>query len=761
MESRTGPSVTDGVTGENELAGVTTRAELGSMLTNLRARSGRSLRDLAASVSSSASTLSGWCRAENLPFPSQHGVFRHLLEELGVDDPEPWVEALIRVRDGATPRGREGPAPYRGLDSFTYEDADWFFGRDALTDRAVEVVRELLVDADRPRLVVVVGASGSGKSSLLHAGLRPRLERVGRTCRSFSPGPDPLRRLAAVLHPDPDRPDVHEVRDDARAWVGSLARPHELDQLVVMVDQLEELFTVCDDEHERRRTLAALETLADPSLSRCLVIVALRIDLYAELATSGYLAEPLQSSQVLVGPMDTEQLVDAIVEPARGIGCSVDDDLVSVVLRDFLPTGTIGGRHPAGALPMLSYALLETWRRSRRGRITVADYHAAGGIAGAIEQAAEAAYTALTPQQQTIARDILLRLVRLSDDDALATRRAASFDELDGLGTPEPGARAAASVSAPPGSSTTGARRTADVDAVIDRFVGARLLTAHASTIELAHEALLAAWPRLATWIEEDRDALRVRRTIAEAARLWLDSGRDPSTLARGARLEAMRPWSEANDRPLLLSHAELEFLTASAAAADDAEAATRRRTRRLRMLVAATTSLALLAGVLAVIASAARTDAIAARDDALSRQVALTSDRLRDTNPGLAAQLAVVGHAIARTSEARSTLLDAVLAPHPARYLGGPGTTMTAVVPIDGGDDVVDGGREFLLAFILVPGLDAAMDAGADRLREWFDVCLLDAGLLGHDAHLRAMHKISHRQSSSSSISPSLLAFM
>jgi hypothetical protein len=173
-----------------------------------------------------------------------------------------------------------------------------------------------------------------------------------------------------VLHPDPDRPDVHEVRDDARAWVGSLARPHELDQLVVMVDQLEELFTVCDDEHERRRTLAALETLADPSLSRCLVIVTLRIDLYAELATSGYLAEPLQSSQVLVGPMDTDQLVDAIVEPARRVGCSVDDDLVSVVLRDFLPTGTLGGRHPAGALPMLSYALLETWRRSRRRSAT-------------------------------------------------------------------------------------------------------------------------------------------------------------------------------------------------------------------------------------------------------------------------------------------------------------------------------------------------------------------------------------------------------
>jgi WD40 repeat protein/transcriptional regulator with XRE-family HTH domain len=634
---------------------VMTRAELGVLLTDLRRRSAYSLRDLAAEIGSSPSTLSGWCRAENLPFAAQHEVFRDLLRVLGVADTEPWVDALIRVRDGGGTRADPSTPPYRGLESFGRGDADRFFGREELVQQTHARWCSLLHDDERPNLLALVGPSGSGKSSLLHAGLLPVLEGHGTTCWTMTPGVDPAGRLARLL-------------GDARRQGGDGG-----DQ-VVLIDQFEELFTTCRDHGEREAFLDLLDEVAASTGSVVRgVVIALRIDFYADLVGAGRLVRSLQHTQVLVGPMCRDELMRAIVGPAEQVGATVDDDLVALLLRDFVPSGALGARHDAGALPLLSHALLQTWRRSRRGHLTVGDYHAAGGIDGAIERSAELVYGELSPDEQALVRQLFLRLVHL-EGDTIATRRAATYDELAGLVPHDD----------PPrdrdGDEVAPRHGTGTVSSFLDRFVDARLLTAHGETVEITHEALLAAWPRLRSWIEEDREALRLHRRLAEAARSWADSDRDPSVLARGARLEELRAWLEAGSGRLVPNRLERDFLEASVRQAEAETEAARRRTRRLRVLVAITTVFGLIAGASAVAAVQARSDALLARDEALSRQVALTAARLAEVDPSVAAQLAVVGYRIAPTSEARSALLDAAATPRAARILGGAGSTALAM---------------------------------------------------------------------------------
>jgi WD40 repeat protein/transcriptional regulator with XRE-family HTH domain len=659
----------------DELASVATRADLGVLLTELRVASNRSLRELATAVGSSPSTLSGWLRAKSLPFPSQYGVFADLLAELGVADADPWIDAVTRVRNATSAsHTNDRPAPYRGLESYGVSDADRFFGRTQLVERAWRRLNALRDDPSRPQIVAVVGASGSGKSSILHAGLRPRIAEAGRPSVALTPGAHPIAALVAALTDhlgETSEGTATASATDPRILRTRLAPLEPGRGPVLVVDQLEELFTLCDDADERDRFLATLVDLAthEPTGPPAIpVLFGLRIDFYGQLVASGHLRRTLQDHQVLVGPMDPDQLTSAIVEPPRTVGWSVDDDLVTVLLRDFVPVRSIGERNDAGALPLLSHALLETWQHASQGRLTVADYHATGGIDGAIERSAERIVGELEPRELDLVRQMFLRLVNV-DQTAVVTRRAASFDELAGL---------AASIDdrqARPASSTSAA-----LDELVGRFIDARLLTAYASSVQITHEALLGAWPRLRRWVEEARESLAVHRMLAEATRLWDDSDRDPTTLASGARLVAMEAWAADGAPPLTLTAAEQQFLDASVARRTAVERAERRSTTRLRTLLAVTTVLTLIAASLAVVANASRQDAVAARDDALSRQVALQADRLRDTDPSLAAQLAVVAYDIAPTSDARSVLFDAVAFPRSVRSLGGAGSPALAV---------------------------------------------------------------------------------
>lgn len=481
---------------------------------------------------------------------------------------------------------------------------------------------------------------------------------------------------------------------------------------MLLLDQFETVFT--DDAIDADRVCGLLQRLLARRDGHIAVIVAVRADFYGHLAADGRLDALLEGGQVVVGPLSDEQLTRAIVEPARGAGGAVDDDLVEVLRNELAPRDTgAGGAHEVGSLPLLSHALRETWLRATGGVLTVAAYREAGGIRGAVEQSAEDVYGNLDTAERAAARQLLLRLVHL-DDGGLVARRTATLEELQA-----------------PASADADELAPADV---LDAFVAARLLTVHEHTVAISHEALLGAWPRLAAWVDEDRDLLRWRRRLGEAARAWEEAGRDRSLVARGAQLEQLLAVAHAAPGRVHVAPAEQAFLDASLAERDRREAARRRATRRLRVLAATTSALALVAAVSATTAMRARDVAETARDEALSRQLALTAQRVGENDPNLAAQLALVGHEVAQTVEARSALLDAAAAPESARYLSGAGPVATAI-SADGALTVVSDSVEGVVRLLVRDGtrrIEATTIASDDPEADVYALALSpDASLL------------------------------
>ncbi|MGO1056126.1 nSTAND1 domain-containing NTPase [Crossiella sp. CA198] len=526
--------------------------------------------------------------------------------------------AAAAAPDAHVPRGTDtasGRAPYRGLHSFRDADADLFFGREKLVAEIADRVRANPV-------TFVLGASGAGKSSVLAAGVLPGLRAEGRPAVVITPGREPVANLARALGP--------------REELGGAAAE------VLVVDQFEELYTLCEPLVREDFLRGLLGRAGGPRL-----VLSVRADFYPRCAEHPELAALLAGNQVLVGPMNAEELRAAVSRPAAVTGLSVERALLATVAQE--------AKGHSGLLPLLAHALFETWRRRRGTVLTLAGFEASGGINGAVVQTAEAAYGALAPARRRLAADLLLRLLAIEEGTAVTRRQVPRAELLD---------------------------LDPEAAAVLDRLAAARLVTVTEHSVEIVHEAMITAWPRLRGWIEDDRAALRLQRLITEAARTWADSGHDPSTLAGGARLELMRAHLRAAPR---LNTVERSFLESSVARARQAEIAASRAARRLRVLATAAVVGALVAGLLAAVAGGAREDALAARDTALSRQIALTADKLRATDPALAAQLAIAGYRIAPTTEARSALLSYPAAPIPARLLGGAGPTALAASAGDG----------------------------------------------------------------------------
>ena len=577
-------------------------------LTLARRRVGLSVRQVQAATGIVASTLGGYFAGRHSPPVESLDA---ILAACGIDGPEAlasWHAALVRVRrvPGRRP-ARPAEPPYRGLESFRAQDAPWFFGRAAL---AAAVVSALDARAGRGPLVVV-GASGAGKSSLLRAGVVATLAaRPGAPPVLLTPGDRPLAALDAA-------PD------------GAL----------LVVDQLEEVFGPAVGEPERAAFVRALCAPGRP------VVVALRADFYGRALAYPELARAAQNGQVVVGPMDDDELRAAVVEPARRADVRVDDGLVERVLADLHGPG--GGARSAGRLPLLSHALLATWRRGRGTRMTLADYRAAGGIAGGVAQSAEEAFGQLADDRQALARRIFLRLVHVAPDVADTRRRverAELVDEAD----------------------------AAAVAAVLDLFVARRLLTADEHTVTITHEVLLTAWPRLRDWIDADRAGLAARRRLGEAARAWRDADRDPDLLLRGGRLAAAQEATASGG----LSGAERAFLDSSVARDAAERRAERRRTSRLRRLVALLAVALLVAAGSAAYAVRQRSLVAAERDVAVSRQLADKSRDLRVKDPSISAQLAIAAYRVAPTAEARAELIAATGVATPARLPGPAGST-------------------------------------------------------------------------------------
>ncbi|MDP9188415.1 MAG: hypothetical protein M3O25_04115, partial [Actinomycetota bacterium] len=451
----------------------------------------------------------------------------------------------------------EGKCPFKGLASFEPVDAEYFFGRERL-------VGELVARLVGTGFLGIVGPSGSGKSSVVRAGLLPAL------AAGVLPGSEGWRRL--LLRPG-ERP-LDELR---RALVSGARDPlvEALDalpaneRLLLAVDQLEELFTACRSEAERAEFADTLARAAADPEGRAVVVVALRADFYGRFAAYPGLAELLGANNVLVGPMQASELRRVVELPAGRVGLRVEPELADALVDD------VEGE--PGALPLLSTALLELWQKRQDNVLALAAYRESGGVHGAVARLAEGTYARIPDGRKQLVRSIMLRLVGEGEGD-VPVRRRAPLAELD-------------------------LERNEDVADVLAALADSRLVTVGEGALEVAHEALLREWPRLREWIEEDAEGRRLRRHVTQAATEWEAAGRDQGELYRGARLAAALEWTA--DHVLDLNELERDFVTESREIAEQATKRARRTNRRLRTLltgVAVLLAVALAGGIFAVI---------------------------------------------------------------------------------------------------------------------------------------------------------------
>ncbi|WP_322750308.1 MULTISPECIES: caspase, EACC1-associated type, partial [unclassified Frankia] len=592
--------------------------------------------------------------------------------------------------DDRTPVGADDVCPYRGLASYGRRDARFFFGRDQLI---TEVVAQLADRLDHPRPLMVVGASGAGKTSLLRAGVLPALADGTRQTAPGSwqwpqlvlvPGTDPLGRLAAVLvgpaGQPPDRlraalaSDPAGIRRHLHAALAAAAPPGPHDQaegaaarrVLLVVDQFEELFTSEVTDTDRQTFIRAL-VAAGTSTSDgdgedglpppAIVVVGVRGDFYGRCADYPELLPALSGGQVVVGPMSREEFRQVIVGPAGRVGLALEDGLVETLLRDLgvpglgLPNGGDGapvGR-PAGTLPLLSYALLATWQQREGRLLTLAGYAATGGVDHAVARTAEQVYASLDKPSQATARTLLLRLVALGTEGGNDTRRCRSRAELVDDDGDDP------------------------ARAVLDAFAAdqVRLLTLDETSVEITHEALLHAWPTLRRWIDADRAGLLVTQRLLDDAHTWATHNRDPDLLYRGSRLDLAR---EHTRRPsAALPPVARAFLDASIHAA-------RRRAHRSRIFATVVVVLLLAALVAGSVAFVQWRRAVDQGHRTAAQGLVDLADTLQATGPRTSLKLDLAAAAISSQAGAADHLSAVLIDSYLRATLAGHTDSVTAV---------------------------------------------------------------------------------
>lgn len=548
----------------------------------------------------------------------------------------------------------DAPCPYRGLQVFDETHAGLFFGREADVARLLDSLRA-------HRFLAVIGPSGSGKSSLVRAGLIPAL-RQGKLqitpddgtalvaeaessdqwlIQQFEPGPHPLEALAEALLaccpralPRALRQLLEELAVDERSLhlltLEILARHPANSRLVLVIDQFEELFTLTDNETARQAFLDNLLYPLSLPTGRLTVILTMRADFYSQAALYPRLADYLADCQRLISPMTEPELTQAIIRPAQKVGLRFEAGLVDRLLHDTVAE--------PGALPLLQHSLLELWQRRQDGQLTLAAYQASGGVHGALAQRADSLLATLPPDQQAIMRRVMLRLTRLGEGTA-DTRRRAGLNEL--IYTPA---------------------EADDVRSVITRLADARLVTTTlnaetgAETVDVAHEALIRGWPTLQRWLTEDRESLRLHQQLTEAAAEWQRQQRDPSYLYRGARLSTLTEWAESHTAEM--NEPERDFWQAGLDAHRQASRAAEQRRRRT--MLALTVGL-LIMMALALLAFSQWRQVALEQQMTLSRRLAAEARTLYADQPDTALLLSAEALHVADTLEARSALLESL----------------------------------------------------------------------------------------------------
>ncbi|MFI6408717.1 helix-turn-helix domain-containing protein [Streptomyces sp. NPDC050548] len=590
--------------------------EFGVAMRRLRGERGVSLSQLAKVASYSKGYLSNIECGRKRP----HQALAECLDAALSADGE-----LSRLCGGSA--AQPGECPYRGLAAFGEQDARWFFGREDATDTLVSRVRRAAEAGGGT--VMLLGASGAGKSSLLRAGLLSRLGDADLpSAVVVTPTANPLGTLARALA-GPLGQSAAEVEE----LLGQGRFPARGKALLLVVDQWEEIFALCADEAERAAYVSAV--CAAP-----LAVLAVRADFYEQCLAHPPLARALERATVTLGAMSRGDLLRAVGRPAELARLQVEPELVKRVLEDLDPVGR--GWEPS-SLPLLSHALLTTWQHRSGRHLTVRGYEAGGGLRRAIAESAEAVYQGLSAVQRETARHLMLELVQVGEEGGDTRRRVPLV------------------------------RLSAGQRAVAEAFTASRLLTWGERAVELSHEAVLWAWPRLAGWIDADRAGLRLRQRITDGASTWQEAGRRDELLLQGAGLAVAGQW--AADHRGVLSEVEREFLKASQKAAE-------RGMRRLRRLLRA------LAGItaLAVIATVAAVAAVGRERESTHRaqvgEAAAAAKLLLPVDPARAAALAVTAHHYASSSAAAREAVASVSGfPVPRRLDAGTGSVEAIAV--------------------------------------------------------------------------------
>ncbi len=554
--------------------------------------------------------------------------------------------------------------PYKGLQAFQEADAADFFGRETLIQRLLECLAE---SSALSRFLAVVGPSGSGKSSVVKAGLIPALRRgdlpspADWLIAEMLPGAHPLEELEIALlrlAANPPASLLPQLREDERGLLRAARRvlPGDDSVLTLAIDQFEEVFTLVDDQAERQHFLDSITAAVTDARSPVRVIITLRADFYDRPLLYTRFGELMRQRTEVVLPLTADELEQAITRPAARVGVAVEAGLVAAMVAE--------ANQQPGALPLLEYALTELFDYCQGATLTLDAYRTIGGTLGALGRRADALFEELDAHGQEAARQLFLRLVTLGEG-VEDTRRRILQAELLGMGV---GAHGRAPL------------QTTDhhlMDDIIQTFAAYRLLTldhdpaTRAPTVELAHEAIICEWGRLRTWLDESRADVRMQRLLAHDTKEWQDARQDTSYLLTGSRLAQCAGWAAETD--LALTMDERAYLDASlaererqAAVEQERQVREARLERRSRNVLRALVVVLLLATL-----GAFGLTGVAVRNEAEARSLALASAAqlaLNEGNIDLAIQQAEAALQIGDNSLARRILEQAAFAPGTAR---------------------------------------------------------------------------------------------